>query len=140
MLVSTWDQSYETGNELIDNQHREVIALLDELRDVDGAEDSDVRRVLDRIMDFTLFHFLAEERLMEEVGYPDSAAREMLEHHRSFKEYARLRVLEFRTVPSFSVLPLHDFMKEFLELHEFGQDKLLADWIRERNGASAARS
>ncbi|MDR3687335.1 MAG: hemerythrin domain-containing protein [Coriobacteriia bacterium] len=137
-MASTWDESLETGNELIDRQHREVVGLLDELASIETGTESEVLHVLDRLMDFTLTHFAAEEALMTEVRYPELLTEEMCLQHREFTDYARLRVLEFRTGEMISVLPLHKFLDKWLKTHEFDLDRLLANWIRQRNGRSAA--
>lgn len=137
-MTSTWDESLETGNELIDRQHREVVDLLDELQEIDTAPEADVLRVLDKLMDFTVFHFTSEEMLMAQVSYPAISTEQMVEQHREFKDYARLRILEFRTGEMQSVLPLHAFLDEWLKVHEFGMDILLAQWIRTQNGEAAA--
>jgi len=136
-MLSSWDESLETGNELIDRQHREVVDLLDELRAAEAAPETEVLRVLDKMMEFTLFHFAAEEKLMTQVGYPADPSVEMVQQHREFTDYARLRVLEFRRGEMACVLPLHAFLDEWLKIHEFGMDRLLADWIRARSSTPA---
>jgi len=55
----------------------------------------------------------------------------MVFQHAEFKNYARLRVLEFRHADSISVLPLLSYLTEWLVTHEFGLDRTLVDWIRE---------
>jgi hemerythrin-like metal-binding protein len=128
----------ETGNELIDRHHREIVHLLGELSRVYMAPEREVLRVLDGLMDFTLDHFLAEEALMREVRYPPSPAAAMIHSHAEFTDYARLRVLEFRMGNTASVLPLHGFLFDWLIHHEFGMDRLLANWIRDHHDAPAA--
>lgn len=138
MEHSTWDESLLVGNELIDRQHREVVGLLDELLAVEIGTEAEVLGILGHLMEFTLTHFAAEEELMTEVAYPEALTEDMCQQHREFKDYARLRVLEFRTGEMLSVRPLHRFLDEWLKVHEFGLDRLLADWIRTRNGRSVA--
>jgi hemerythrin len=134
MVGAGWDESLDTGNELIDRQHRELIRFVEELSGAEVESNDEVLRVLDKVMDFTLYHFHAEEDLMTQVGYPASAAQDMVDQHQEFKAYARLRVLEFRQGEMVSVLPLQRFIEQFLKIHEFGMDRLLADWIRAQNG------
>ena len=131
MPIGRWDPSLETGNEIIDNQHRDVVRLLDVLKNAARGPESEVLTALDEVLHFALFHFHAEEDLMTDVGYPAVSAQEMLRQHDDFKAYGRLRVLEFRTGAQLSVLPLHDYLEQFLEFHEFGLDRGLAAWIRE---------
>lgn len=132
-MSETWDTALETGHPLIDRQHRELIELVDDLETAElGSRGQDeVRRVLERIMDFAAFHFLAEEDLMIEVGYPPGPREEMIAQHREFTAYARLRVLEYRRSGDVSVLPLKGFLENWLTVHEFGLDRILVDFIRE---------
>ncbi len=131
----TWDRSYETGNTAIDLQHRELLAIVDELEWAEvGTHDSReaMLSVLDRVMGFATTHFVMEENLMDQVGYPSPAREEMVEQHRAFTDYVRERVLEFHNGEFDSVLPLRAFLSERLTAHEFGRDKLLADFVRDK--------
>jgi len=131
----TWDPSYETGNDNIDQQHRQLLAIVDGLESAEaqtlGSHDA-VLDVLDLIMDYSLSHFAMEEELMAQVGYPSPAVEEMIQQHREFSSYARLRVLEFRSGELVSVSPLRAFLTEWLTDHVLGADKQLADFIHEQ--------
>jgi hemerythrin len=138
MTEAAWDASLETGNELIDSQHRELNAFVNELREAGINSDDDYLQVLDKVMDFALFHFDAEEKLMTEVGYPPDLTQEMVEQHKEFKSYARQCVLDFHRGDMRSVEHLQTFAENFLKAHEVGEDKKLADWIRDNDMLSAA--
>jgi hemerythrin len=124
-----WVESYETGNAEIDRQHHELLDLVSELEAAEKESPDSLYRVLDHVMDFTVTHFLREEKLMDEVGYPAEARDEMIAQHQEFVGYARLRFIEFREGALVSVLPLQAFLVGWLTLHEFGLDRLLADFI-----------
>jgi len=134
----TWEEAFETGHAEIDRQHRDLIALVDDLESAQEDSPETVLRVLQHVMDFTHTHFLMEELLMEEVDYPSPAREEMIAQHAEFTSYARLRVLEFREGAPVSVLPLQAFLAEWLTRHEFGLDRLLADFIRRQTQGSEA--
>jgi len=134
----TWEKAFETGHAEIDQQHRELLALVDGLESAQEESPETLLRVLQHVMDFTHTHFLMEEVLMTEVGYPSPAREEMIEQHAEFTSYARLRVMEFRRGALVSVLPLQTFLAEWLTGHEFGLDRLLADFIRQQVSESEA--
>ncbi len=128
-----WDQSHETGHAEIDLQHRELLGIVQELQAAEEETHDSldvILAVLTHFMDFTISHFMMEEELMAKVGYPAIPREEMIEQHREFTSYSRLRVLEFRKGELLSVLPLQAFLAEWLTAHEFGMDKQLADYIR----------
>ena len=132
-MAVVWDEAFETGHIEIDRQHRELLALVDDLESAEAESPDALLRVLEHVMEFTLTHFLLEEDLMVEVSYPQLPREQMIEQHREFTSYARLRVLEFRKGSLVSVLPLQAFLAEWLTRHEFGLDRLLADFIRKNS-------
>lgn len=89
-----WSRRLETGIDTIDAQHRSLFDAVNRLAAAFDAGDatSTVREALAFLAAYTLDHFEAEERLMEEVGFPGLA------EHRD--EHARLlirvRVLQGR--------------------------------------------
>jgi len=134
MSRPTWDDSMMTGDAHIDEQHRRVLDLVDKLEAAETQEHSPsttIYSILDELMTFTQIHFISEEHLMLRVEYPTAPTDEMLAQHQEFKNYARLRVLEFRHHNHASVLPLLSYLTEWLVAHEFGLDRKLVDWIRE---------
>lgn len=141
MSLLEWDVSYETGYELIDRQHRELILLLDELAHLDSCsfEERKVLSVFDRLTGFTLSHFDAEEDLMARVGYPQRDQAEMIEQHRDFMAYVRLAVLDMRAGHL-----EHDaafrHLAERLALVEFESGKRLAAYIRRMRTSPPARA
>ena len=134
-MVDSWDESLETGNAVIDSQHRQLIHLVDALKE---PHTDNIFSILNEVMDFTNIHFLSEEELMDEVNYPPDAAREMIYQHMDFKAYARLRILEFRHTRPFDIMPFQSFTENFLKVHEFGRDRQLADWIKQQGETSRA--
>jgi hemerythrin len=112
-MIRSWDESYETGNPTIDLQHRRLLGLVDALEEAERASAGAavISRLVERVMESTVSHFLTEESLMAQVGYPQRDQDEMIAQHRS-------------------VLPLGSFRTEWLTAHEFGLDERLADFIR----------
>lgn len=67
-----WEKALELGNDLVDTQHRMLVLLCRKL-DIaikSGASEQTVRRVLLELKKFTEFHFVSDENLMHEIGYP----------------------------------------------------------------------
>ena len=129
-MQSVWDESLATGNEFIDRQHREVAHLIDMLRASHLSTPEAGFRALEDLMAFVVTHFIAEEHLMRQVGYPEASMNEMVRDHAWFTDHARLRVLEFRMGNEANLLTLAAHLHDWLAVHEFGTDRLLADWIR----------
>ena len=131
----TFDKSLETGNELIDSQHRELIARVNKLTDecTVGREKNVAIQTLDFLLDYTEFHFGAEEKLQEEVGYPGLAEHKTL-HAGFVKSVNELReMLEEEEGPTEAfVAAVKKNVVDWLVHHIQGCDKKIAEFIREQ--------
>ena len=65
-----FDEALYTGNELIDNEHKELIDRVNKLVESceNGKEKVTAVKTLDFLMDYTDFHFSDEEKLQQEAG------------------------------------------------------------------------
>lgn len=75
-----------TGNEMIDGQHKELIDKINDLlsaieRDA-GKEEAE--KTLSYLEDYVNFHFSAEEKFQEEIGYP--GIKEHKEKHEELRQ------------------------------------------------------
>jgi hemerythrin len=73
MAAYTWSKDLETGNQLIDTQHKQLIQAINDL--LDACSGGKGRQALDGTLDFlakyTAKHFGDEENLQLKSGYPD---------------------------------------------------------------------
>jgi hemerythrin len=67
-----WISEYSVGHPLIDKQHRQLLALCEEIDDA-GSDDA-FHELLDRITRSTNEHFQTEESLLEPLVFPDREA------------------------------------------------------------------
>lgn len=72
MTLVTWSDSYSTGIPQIDQQHQELVRLLNELYESILARQGSraCRAVVDRLFAYTQDHFRVEENMMRRLGYP----------------------------------------------------------------------
>ncbi|HJC48857.1 MAG TPA: bacteriohemerythrin [Candidatus Lachnoclostridium pullistercoris] len=96
-MYVTFDDTLVTGNEMIDSQHKEWIDRINQLMKSceTDKEKQAAMKMLDYMADYADFHFGAEEKLQEEIGYPG------IEDHKKKHE-------EFRR----TVQELHDMLEE----------------------------
>ncbi len=85
-MRAEFSENLVTGNELIDSQHKELIDRINKLLDSCEADNGKVTAVntLDYLADYTEFHFSAEEKLQQEIGYPDYDKHKSV--HEGFKQ------------------------------------------------------
>ncbi len=88
MSYFVWTSDLDTGIEVIDSQHRQIVNYINEIHDaIDRSDESLVYSVLDRLTEYTISHFTFEENLMELAKYPLFPDHKMV--HESFT--ARVR-------------------------------------------------
>lgn len=90
--LAEFDDSLITGDDVIDTQHKELIARINNLLENCAQRDNKVGAVkmLDYLLDYTEFHFGEEEKLQAEFGYPG------LEEHCKKHEELRQTVKELQ--------------------------------------------
>ena len=71
-----WRDEYSVGIERIDNDHKKLIQLINDLETAVhyNAGDEFERQALEELIAYTQTHFTLEEELMKEHGYPDFEA------------------------------------------------------------------
>ena len=87
-----WTDSLAVGDEMIDEQHKELIIKLNDLSKAleDHREGNLVMKTLDFLVKYTNFHFSEEEKKMQASGYPYYE-----EHHKLHQGFiAKLKELE----------------------------------------------
>jgi hemerythrin len=73
MTFISWKKEYNTGTEKIDTQHRMLFDIINELHEAKetGKAHDVLDGILSKLIDYTKFHFSAEEALLEELNYPE---------------------------------------------------------------------
>ena len=74
MSITGWKDLLRLNHEIIDRQHLELFdivnALCDAVRQGDGASEKLLGHTIARLCEYARTHFVAEEQLMVEAGYP----------------------------------------------------------------------
>lgn len=91
MAHLVWQDDLNTGIQVIDNQHKRIVEMINHLHDAQqGKEHAAIAEVIEELVDYTLSHFAFEETLMEDAGYQFSRA------HKKIHELFIRRVSEYR--------------------------------------------
>jgi hemerythrin len=129
-----WNSSLETGHELIDNQHKQLVAtvnnLLDACRNGQGA--AKVAATMDFLTGYTIKHFSDEEKLQRQYDYPDYLTHKRL--HDTFKAVVEdLTKRLIREGPTEEIVEeLSASIGDWLVNHIKGDDFRLAAYIKSR--------
>jgi hemerythrin len=88
-MRAEFDDTLITGNEMIDSQHKELIAKINDLINACEANQGkeEAGRMMTYLKDYVEFHFGEEEKFQEEIAYPGIAEHKA--KHAEFKETVR---------------------------------------------------
>ena len=83
----SWDDSYLTGISEIDKHHRHLFSLLNKAYAdfIRKSPTQDIVMLVDELIDYSSYHFTAEEQWMEESDFPDFETHKK-EHDRFSKQ------------------------------------------------------
>ena len=128
MPFVVWKDSYSLGDELIDEQHKSLIVMLNDLAEAGpGDVTSASYTCLIRMGNYAREHFSAEEALMRENGYPH--LQKHIAEHAEFIE----KVIEFQEDAYENCVPFQamlEFLNNWLVGHILTSDQKYMDYIR----------
>ena len=131
-MAYSFDKSLETGNISIDTQHKELINAINNLLDAcsQGKGRDEIKNTIKFLADYTIKHFIDEEKLQKQYNYPDYAAHKKL--HDDFKDDVRKIVEEFEGNGTSIILThkVNNVIASWLIKHIKGEDKKVAAYIK----------
>jgi hemerythrin len=127
--ILSWDDTLSVGIAPIDNEHRLICAMINDLQKVAGACPGVQVQILDQHLSELLSairqHFASEERLLLEAAFPEHAAHQQL--HRLLE--ARLE--HFRITGTLVVnVALVDFLRQWFLEHLQIEDQKYAEFLK----------
>ena len=117
-----WTDKYSVGCKYIDEQHKKLIELINRLHSsyMTKASRDEMGQILSELLDYTKYHFGAEEKMLEEYGFGPSE-----EHKKQHQEFIdKIAVFKKRhelgdNMVGFDML---NFLKDWLLNHILGTD------------------
>ena len=129
-MSTSWTDDLALNHPVIDGHHQELFRRYDALARATAIGDRcEAGRLFEYLGFYVVEHFGAEERLMEETGYPDRAAHRAA--HDQFLDEMLAFGLEF-TDRELNHAPrgrVVRWMADWLRLHIAGTDILLASFL-----------
>ncbi|MDR2376020.1 MAG: hemerythrin family protein [Treponema sp.] len=130
-ILVKWDDKYSVGIPLIDEQHKELIRLTNELYQGCLAGDATAYdfffNTIRKAMNYVKYHFSAEEKILENIKYPYLA-----EHKKQHEDFV-LKMVEdvksFQKGKKFVPNNFVRFLKEWILSHIAIVDTQYAKYI-----------
>ncbi|PAB58423.1 bacteriohemerythrin [Anaeromicrobium sediminis] len=122
----TWKEEYSCNIKSIDDQHKELLKIgssLYEMVRLKKHEDNydELVQILNELKDYTLYHFQAEEKLMEEYGYEELFLHKF-EHKSFLKKLEGLELDELDEKQFDMTMDLIVFVANWIEQHILKSD------------------
>ncbi|MFP3040395.1 bacteriohemerythrin [Treponema primitia] len=126
-----WDDRYSVGIPLIDDQHKELIRLTNELYKgcLTGDEAAQVyfMSAVKGTVDYVKYHFSAEEKLLENAKYPEIADHK--KQHESFIKQILGDVQSYQGGKKFVPNVFVRYLRDWILSHIAVMDKKYAAYI-----------
>ena len=121
-----WSELFETGVSEIDQQHRRLVELVNQLgRDVDSAKQEHLDQTLQALAEYTVYHFQSEEGIMAAHHVAATHADHHKETHQRFIRQVTQWLTRRKNNETISLHQLLEFLSNWLIFHILGDDQSL---------------
>ncbi|HTX92148.1 MAG TPA: bacteriohemerythrin [Anaerolineales bacterium] len=125
-----WDQSLSVGIEEIDQQHKQLVKMLNQLIELDGVTvaSETISDTLTRMTEYADYHFTSEEQYMEQIQYPEfeSHKKQHIEFMRKTAELS-MGTMEYKeSIPA----DLLTYLKDWLINHIMESDMKIKSYLQ----------
>ncbi|MDR0525305.1 MAG: bacteriohemerythrin [Spirochaetaceae bacterium] len=126
-----WDDRYVIGIPVVDEQHKALLKLTNELYEAcrrgDAAAREEFKDTIRRTVDYVKFHFSDEEKILERVKYPKIG--EQKHQHECFVRKVLEDVKNFENGKTFVPNQFVRFLRDWILEHIAVADKEYAEYI-----------
>lgn len=128
-----WNSQLMTGLEAIDDQHKKLVRLINELyaamKSKAGAAESG--RMLEESTEYTKYHFEFEEKMFSQHNYPEATHHKAA--HRALVDKVVVFKTDFKRGKAGLSMELMDFLSDWLRQHIMKTDKAYVPFFKGKN-------
>ncbi|MES9854904.1 MAG: PAS domain S-box protein [Candidatus Thiodiazotropha sp. L084R] len=127
--ILPWDESFNTGLVKIDEQHKNLVRLLNSLVSeiIWGTNHTRVDSIFDELLDYSTYHFETEEVIWDQYLANDPEGKEHLEKHKDFMVIISQMRSEAKQKPLHQIAEeALDYLVGWLASHVIESDRHLA--------------
>lgn len=119
-LVEWDDETLSVGIELIDSQHKVLVGYINELSNLiyTKSPEKSIRNIFNKLVDYTQYHFKAEEAYFEQLNNKDLMLHKL--QHKHFIEHLNQFGSQCNTKLTTDLL---EFLLDWLVIHIQCEDK-----------------
>ncbi len=132
MALITWSQNFSVGVKDIDEQHKKLITLVNELHDAMsvGKGREVLGKILSDLISYTVYHFKHEEDLFEKYAYLGYIAHKT-EHDKLAGQAGDIKK-KFDSGEAVLTIEVMNFLRDWLNNHILGSDKKYGPFLNSK--------
>lgn len=133
-MIATWNSAFETGIQVLDEQHKELFRMLRDLEQMvltecKQYEYEDFVHLICEIRDYMTYHFYTEEKLMQEMNYPEIDIQRKA--HGNFKdEINKINYIELQETPLKVIEHLRSYIELWIMQHMLLEDVKIGEFFK----------
>ncbi len=127
-----WSNLYSVGYQEIDGQHQNLVGIINELYAAftEAKADAVIKDILEKMIDYTGYHFGTEEKYFDKYKYPQSP--EHIVEHQNFVQKVSLFFSEYKNGSVTLSYDVMNFLKEWLLNHIKISDKTFGQYYSDK--------
>ncbi len=124
MPLFTWSNEYSVGVGSMDSHHKTLFDIMNKLHDAmkQGQAEDRIAATIRELVDYTVYHFGEEEKIMERINYVGIAAQKR-EHETFVSKMNEYKEKAEKGKAIFTVAEVADTSVKWLREHILGMDK-----------------
>ena len=132
MALVNWDGSFSVNVSEIDQQHKRLVMMINELSDAmkQGKGTDILGKIVNELISYTATHFKTEEKYFDQFGYPDTAS-----HKKEHMDFVQ-KVSDFKDGFEKGQLTLSievmNFLSDWLQNHIKDTDMKYSQFFNEK--------
>lgn len=132
MALVTWSDKYSMNIKEIDEQHKNLVKMINELHDAMlNARSKEVALgIINNMAEYTQYHFSTEEKYMVQYKYPDYVAHKK-EHDRFIQQVGNFKK-DYEGGKAGLSFELLNFLKDWLVGHIQESDRKYSPFFNEK--------
>ncbi len=125
-----WNDSYSVGIESIDNDHKKLLGMINQLQTASHytTDDGMVDEILNELVEYTKYHFTREENMLKENNYPDYDVHK--KQHEAMINQVSIFIDEYRVDSNRTIDDVIQYLKSWLINHINGCDQEYSSFLK----------
>jgi len=125
-----WKDSYSVGIESIDNDHKKLLGMINQLQTASHYETHEgmVEEILNELVSYTKYHFTREEEMMREFNYPEYEVHK--KQHEAMITQVSHFIDEYKNHENHTINDVIQYLKTWLINHINGCDKEYSPYLK----------